>query len=47
VQAYTAAKQKLLESLPGVNDTMARSLEELDMNLGISEGEEEDSDIEL
>jgi len=33
--------------MPGVNDTMARTLEELDINLGISAGDEEDSDIDL
>lgn len=45
--AYTAAKQKLVESMPGVQDTMVRTLEELDVNLGISTGEDEDSDIDL
>jgi hypothetical protein len=45
--AYTSAKQKLIELMPGVNDTMARSVEELAINLGVSKAEDEDSDMDL
>eukprot|EP01034_Spumella_vulgaris_P032856 gene32856-40557_t len=40
--AYTSAKTKFREFIPGVFDTQVSSLEELDTNLGVSTGDDED-----
>ena len=40
--AYTSAKTKFRESIPGVFDTQVASLEELDANLGLNKDEEEE-----
>ena len=40
--AYTSAKGKFREKLPGVFDTQASSTDELDTNLGMKAVEEEE-----
>lgn len=40
--AYTSAKTKFREFIPGVFDTQVSSPEELDANLGVGSGEEEE-----
>ena len=45
--AYTSARQKLIESMPGVREVMVRSLDELDRNLNESQEQADDSDIDL
>ena len=40
--AYTSAKGKFRDSLPGVFDTQASSIDELDTNLGLKDLEEEE-----
>lgn len=40
--AYTSAKTRFRESIPGVFDTQVSSLEELDVNLGLNKDEEEE-----
>ncbi len=45
--AYTSAKTKFREAIPGVFDTQVSSLEELDVNLGIAGEEEESNDFEF
>jgi hypothetical protein len=45
--AYTSAKTKFRESIPGVFDTQVSSLEELDQNLGLSKEEDEDQDFDF
>ena len=44
--AYTSAKGKFRDSLPGVFDTQASSIDELDTNLGLK-GLEEEEDNEF
>lgn len=41
--AYTSAKSKFREYIPGVFDTQVSSVEELDVNLGLNATEEEES----
>lgn len=45
--AYTSAKTKFREGIPGVFDMQVSSLEELDQNLGLSKDEEEDQDFDF
>jgi hypothetical protein len=45
--AYTSAKTKFRESIPGVFDLQVSSLEELDAALGLGKEEDEDSDIDM
>jgi len=40
--AYTSAKTKFRESIPGVFDMQVSSLEELDSSLGLNKDEEEE-----
>jgi cofilin len=42
--AYTSAKGKLRETILGVFDTQAASVEELDNNLGLNENADDDND---
>lgn len=45
--AYTSAKGKFREKLPGVFDTQASSTSELDTSLGMNDAEEEEEDNEF
>jgi hypothetical protein len=42
--AYTSAKGKLRETILGVFDTQAASVEELDNNLGLNDNADDDND---
>lgn len=42
--AYTSAKGKFREQIPGVFDTQVASVEELDLNLGLAKDDDEDDD---
>ena len=42
--AYTSAKTKFREGIPGVFDTQVASVEELDTNLGLAKEEVEEDD---
>ena len=42
--AYTSAKGKFRETIPGVFDTQVSSTEELDTNLGLAKDEEEEDE---
>ena len=45
--AYTSAKTKFREGIPGGFDTQVSSLEELDVNLGLAKEEEEDEGFDF
>jgi hypothetical protein len=45
--AYTSAKTKFREALPGVFDLQVASVEEIDGGLGLEEDNEEDQEFEF